>query len=233
MLFLNGNMEKLLKNMRVDVNSDIYIKDPFSSDLGKEIVTKSLDLIPELGLEHFTFKKLSVKVGCTESAIYRYFENKHKLMLFLTLWYWGYLEQNLILCTMNIKDPKERLLIAIKILVKGPIYIVNDYVDPVSLKRVLVDESTKAYLTKEVDEDYKNGFFNLYNRLGERIASIILELNPKYEFPKTLVSTVMESSLLQSYYSKHIPSLTDIHPMDNRRVDFFQKLVFKAIENEN
>lgn len=226
-------MEKILENLRVDVNENIYLKDPFSSDLGKDIISNSLLLIPDLGLEQFTFKKLSIKIGCTETAIYRYFENKHKLMLFLTLWYWGFLEQNLVLSSINLKDPKERLLLAIKILVKGPIYKVNNYIDPISLKRVLVDESTKAYLTKEVDEDYKNGFFNLYNRLGERIANIILEINPKYEFPKTLVSTVMESSLLQSYYSEHIPSLTEIHPMDSKRVDFFQKLVFKAIENEN
>lgn len=232
-MFLKNSMERILKNLRVDVNKDIYIKDPFSSDLGKDIISNSLLLIPELGLENFNFKKLSISIGCTETAIYRYFENKHKLMLFLTLWYWGFLEQNLVLSTLNLKDPQERLLLAIKILVTGPIYKVNNFIDPMSLKRVLVDESTKAYLTKEVDEDYKNGFFNLYNRLGERIAAIILEINPKYEFPKTLVSTVMESSLLQSYYSEHIPSLTEIHPMDNKRVDFFQKLVFKAIENEN
>lgn len=232
-MFLNYNMEKILKNLRVDINENIYLKDPFSSDLGKEIVTSSLLLIPELGLENFTFKKLSLKIGCTETAIYRYFENKHKLMLFLTLWYWGFLEQNLVLGTLNLKDPKERLLLAIKILVQGPIYKVNNYIDPICLKRVLIDESTKAYLTKDVDEDYKNGFFNLYNRFGERIAAIILEINPAYEYPKTLVSTIMESSLLQSYYSEHIPSLTEIHPLDNKRVDFFQKLVFKAIENEN
>jgi AcrR family transcriptional regulator len=226
-------MEKLLKNMRVDVNDKIYLKDPFSSDLGKEIINKSLVLIPELGLEHFTFKKLALKIGCTEAAIYRYFENKHKIMLFLTLWYWGFLEQNLVLSTLNLKDPKERLKIAIQILVSGPIYKINDYVDPIPLKKLIIDESTKAYMTKEVDDDYKNGFFNLYNRLGERIANIILEINPTYEFPKTLVSTVMESSLLQSYYSEHIPSLTDIHPMDSKKVEFFQQLVFKAIANEN
>ncbi len=226
-------MDKLLKSMRVDVNDKIYMKDPFSSDLGKEIINRSIELIPELGLEQFTFKKLSIKIGCTESAIYRYFENKHKLLLFLTLWYWGFLEQNLFLSTMNLANPKERLKIAIKILVTGPIYKHNDYVDPMLLKKMIVDESTKAYMTKEVDEDYKNGFFNVYNRLGERVANIILEINPKYEFPKTLVSTVMESSLLQSYYSEHIPSLTDIHPMDGKKVEFFQQLVFKAIENEN
>ena len=152
-----------------------------------------------MGMEHFTFKKLGVKIGSTEAAIYRYFENKHKLLLFLNSWYWGYLEQNFVFGTANLTDPFQKLEIAIKILVNGPIFTQNDFIDPVSLRKLITDEANKAIMTKEVDEEYQKGFFNHFNKLSERIADIILEINPDFEFPKTLVSTVMESSLIQRY----------------------------------
>jgi AcrR family transcriptional regulator len=226
-------MESILQKIKVDINEDIFLKDPFSSDLGKDIIQNSIDMMIELGFEQFNFKKLSTQIGCTESAVYRYFENKHKLLLFLTSWYWGYLEKNLIFGTANLTDSAKKLEIAIKILVKGPIFTQNDFIDPLALRRLLTDEAAKAFMTKDVDEEYQKGFFNHYHKLGERIAKIILEINPRFQFPKTLVSTVMESSLMQSYYSKHLPGLTEHQPGDERRIDFFNQLVFKTIENEN
>lgn len=226
-------MESILQKTRVDVNEDIFLKDPFSSDLGKEIITNSIEMMIELGFENFTFKKLSTKIGCTESAVYRYFENKHKLLLYLTSWYWGYLQQNFIFGTANMDDSRKKLEIAIRILVQGPIFTQNDFIDPNALRRLLTDEATKAIMTKDVDEEYQKGFFNHYHKLGERIAHIILEINPRFQYPKTLVSTVMESSLMQSFYSRHLPGLTEHQPGDERRIDFFNQLVFKTIEDEN
>ncbi|RZS97713.1 TetR/AcrR family transcriptional regulator [Cecembia calidifontis] len=226
-------MESILQKTRVDVNEDIFLKDPFSSDLGKEIITNSIEMMIELGFENFTFKKLSTKIGCTESAVYRYFENKHKLLLYLTSWYWGYLQQNFIFGTANMDDARKKLEIAIRILVQGPIFTQNDFIDPLALRRLLTDEATKAIMTKDVDEEYQKGFFNHYHKLGERIANIILEINPRFQYPKTLVSTVMESSLMQSFYSRHLPGLTEYQPGDEKRIDFFNQLVFKTIEDEN
>ncbi|MFD2201037.1 TetR/AcrR family transcriptional regulator [Shivajiella indica] len=226
-------MESILQKIRVDINEDIFLKDPLSSELGKEIIQHSVEMMIELGFEQFTFKKLATQIGCTESAVYRYFENKHKLLLFLNSWYWGYLEQNLIFGTANLTDARKKLEIAIIILVKGPIFTHNDFINPLSLRRLFTDEATKAFMTKEVDEEYRKGFFNHYHKLGERIAKIILEINPNFKYPKTLVSTVMESSLIQSYYSRHLPGLTEQHPGNDSRVDFFNQLVFKTIENEN
>jgi AcrR family transcriptional regulator len=226
-------MENILKKIRVEINSDIYLKDPFSSDLGRDIIINSVTMMHQLGFEHFTFKKLSQSIGCTESAVYRYFENKHKLLLFLNSWYWGFLEQNFVFGTANLSDACQKLEIAIRILVDGPLFTQNDFIDPVSLRNLITNEANKAFMTKEVDEEYQKGFFNHFNKLSERIADVILEINPEFEFPKTLVSTVMESSLIQSYYAKHLPGLTEQVPGDERRIDFFNNLVFKTIQNES
>ena len=214
-------MENILQKIRVDINEDIFLKDPLSSDLGKEIIQQSVLMMLDLGFEQFNFKKLSVQIGCTETAIYRYFENKHKLLLFLTSWYWGYLEQNLVFCTANLVDARKKLEIALQILVKGPIFTKNDFIDPLTLKSLLTDEAAKAIMTKEVDEEYKKGFFNHYHKLGERISKIILEINPAFEYPKTLVSTVMESSFMQSYYARHLPGLTEHQPGTIKKLIFF------------
>ncbi len=216
--------------MRVDVNDGVYLKDPFSSALGRQIIEKSISMISEKGLECFTFKKLAVAVGSTEPAIYRYFENKHKLLLFLNLWYWRYLELNLVMGTANIADPVRQLEIAIEVLVCGPIGRQNEFIDPVALHALLVEESIKAMLTKAIESDLENGFFSSYFRIGHRIAEIIKAINPEYRFPKTLVSTVLEASLLQPYYAAHLPMMTEMPASEASRVTFFRELVLKVIQ---
>jgi hypothetical protein len=51
-----------------DINPSIYIKDPESSDLGRKIVKRSIDLIHDYGIEAFTFKKLANDIHSTEAT---------------------------------------------------------------------------------------------------------------------------------------------------------------------
>lgn len=225
-------MENLFRKLRVDINENIFVKDPLSSELGKNIIHQGLQLIADLGIENFTFKKLAREIGCTESAIYRYFENKHKLIMYLTLWYWGFLEQNIIVSTANLTDPKQKLHKAISILVKGPMFSHNDFIDPLDLKQLLVDEGTKAFMTKEIDQEYQIGYFEQFDRLISRVAGMVGEINPDYPFPKALISTIMESGLVQNYYSTHLPNLTELESEEMEKVDFFAQMVFKTIGHE-
>jgi AcrR family transcriptional regulator len=222
-------MESILKKIRVEVSPNLYLKEPFSSDLGILIVREGLKMIQELGMEHFTFKKLAFKIGSTEAAIYRYFENKHKLLLYLNAWYWAWLEHNLAFATANVINPEERLTVALRLMVDGPIYRQNDFLDPESLRFIVVNESLKGYLTKEVDDEHESGIFSQVYKFSERIAAIINEINPDYRFPKTLVSTIMESSLMQSFNSQHLPGMIDSKPNIGDRYKFFHQLVTKAI----
>jgi AcrR family transcriptional regulator len=222
-------MESILKKIRVEVNSKLFLKDPFSSELGVLIVQEGAHLIQELGMEHFTFKKLGAKIGSTEAAIYRYFENKHKLLLYLSAWYWAWLEHNLVFGTANQSDPVGRLSVAIRLLVEGPIYKQNDFLDPEILRSIVINESIKGFLTKEVDLEHESGIFSQVYKFGDRVSAIIGEINPDYLYPKTLVSTILESSLLQNFNSQHLPGMLDSGPDSKDRYQFFFQLVTKAI----
>ncbi|MDA3905761.1 MAG: TetR/AcrR family transcriptional regulator [Bacteroidales bacterium] len=51
------------------------------SDRQKEIIKFSLELISESGIQGFTIKNLARKVGFSESAIYRHYENKTEILV--------------------------------------------------------------------------------------------------------------------------------------------------------
>jgi hypothetical protein len=70
----------MIQNIQIQLNEHLYLKDPMQSELGKAMLNKSVELIYEIGFEEFTFKKLSVTIPTTEATIYRYFENKHRLL---------------------------------------------------------------------------------------------------------------------------------------------------------
>ena len=115
-------MENLLSTMKMEVHDNLYLKEPFSSELGSSIVEEGATLIRDLGMEHFTFKKLALQIGVTEAAVYRYFENKHMLLLYLTAWYWAWMEVNYVYATANMESSKDRLSIAMKLMVNGPVF---------------------------------------------------------------------------------------------------------------
>ena len=100
-------MENLSINLKI--SPELYTKDPNSSTLGRNIVSQGIIMINDLGFESFTFKKLGQEIGSNESSIYRYFESKHMLLLYLLSWYWSWVEYNLVFSTTNIKSPKIKL----------------------------------------------------------------------------------------------------------------------------
>src|SRR5210317_587356 len=97
-------MKDLIRNVKIEVNQKTYVKDPESSELGKRIVKHGISLISQMGFESFTFRKLGARIGSNESSVYRYFENKHKFLIYLTSWYWGWKEYQLVMTTNSIQD---------------------------------------------------------------------------------------------------------------------------------
>lgn len=226
-------MLNLIEQMQIMVNDKIYLKDPNSSELGKKIVGQSILLIDKIGLESFTFRKLAKKLGTTESSVYRYFESKHKLLLYLTSWYWGWLEYQLVFSTTNIKSAEERLKVAIKVLgqdisEKDSFGVINLGV----LNRIVISESSKAYLTKEVDDANKVGFYTGYKRLVGRISDMVLEINPNFKFSHTLISTIVEGIHHQKYFADHLPSLTDVKNDSDKLAGFYTNMALATIKSK-
>jgi AcrR family transcriptional regulator len=203
-------MDQILSNIKIQVNEKIYVKDPETSSLGKKIIQESILLIDEIGFDNFTFKKLGEKIGSNESSIYRYFENKHKLLVYLSSWYWSWMEYKLVFATTNILDPKEKLTKAVtivteKILDDGKTEHINEAI----LNNIIIAEFTKTFHTKEVDQENKEGFFLIYKRVINRIVAMVNEVNPEYLFAKSLVSTIVEGSLHQHFLTEHLKTITD------------------------
>jgi AcrR family transcriptional regulator len=223
-------MDRLLQSIKIAINHKIFLKDPESSDLGKKIIEHSILMIHEMGFEKFTFKKLGEVIASNESSIYRYFENKHKLLLYLASWYWGWLEYQLVFSTNSIGDSSKKLTKAIEVLAKT---IEQDshfsHINEIILSKIVINEYSKSYLTKEVDEENKEGYFIIYKRLISRLSEMIQEVNPKYEYPSSLASTILEGSLYQFFLKDHFPTLTDCHEPKSP-TNYFLELVFKTLE---
>jgi AcrR family transcriptional regulator len=203
-------MNTILSGLKIKVNAKIYVKDPETSDLGKRILKNSILLIDEIGFENFTFKKLGERIGSNESSIYRYFENKHKLLVYLSSWYWSWMEYKLVLATTNITNPKEKLNNAIRVVTEKIVDDQNtDHINEAIMNKIIIAEFTKTLQTKEIDEENKEGYFLIYKSVINRIVSIVNEVNPTYPFAKSLTSTIVEGSLHQHFLTEHLKTITD------------------------
>lgn len=221
---------EVLSNIQIKVNNNIYQKDPESSDLGRRIISGSIKLIDEVGFEFFTFKKLGKEIGSTEASIYRYFESKHKLLLYLTAWYWDWMKYRLAFELSNVDSPVTRLEKALTLLIEQVETDSNfSHINEVKLHRILISDSSKAYLTRDVDQENKMGAFAGYKQLVEIVSNIILEINHDFKYPHMLISTVIEGAHHQRYFSKHLPRLTDVVQGEDSIIEFYKEMVFKTI----
>jgi len=199
-----------LSSIKINVSPNLFVKDPETSQLGRRIVTESILLIDEIGFDHFTFKKLGERIGSNESSIYRYFENKHRLLVYLSSWYWSWMDYRLTIGTANIDDAGERLRRAVAVLT-GIVQDDDDteHIDESVLNRIIVAEFTKTFLTKEVDVENKEGFFLVYKSIINRLVGLIQEALPAYEYPRSLASSIVEGSLHQHFLKDHLKTITD------------------------
>jgi hypothetical protein len=215
-----------------NVNNTIYVRNPESSELGRKIVKTAIDLIYDLGFEHFTFKKLSIEVGTTEATIYRYFENKHRLLLYIINWYWYYMEFLVEFQLQNIYDVKQKLSTIIAIITNAlPNSSGGTDYNKKYLNQIVVTESSKVYLIKEVNEINKNEVFKPYKDLCAKIADVFLSYNPTYKYPHSLSSTLIETSHQQQFFCEHLPKLTDVKAVSpaNYAKHYLEDLVFKVL----
>jgi len=215
------------------INEKIFLRDPESSEVGRQIVKNAIDLILQLGLERFTFKKLAIEINCTEATIYRYFENKHRLLLYILNWYWCYMEFLVMFKLQNVSDKKEKLKLIVELLThelpesSGKF----DY-NKKFLNQIVITEGSKVYLVKDVLEINKGEVFKPYKDLCTTIAGVISEYNPAYKYPRSLSTTLIETSHSQQYFSAYLPKLTDALPTNVPEFtsQFLSDFLFKVLK---
>jgi len=221
-------------SLKIKMNDKLFLRDPEETELGRNIIQHGIILIHKIGFEAFTFKKLAIEINTTEAGIYRYFENKHRLLIYITAWYWSWLEYRVGVHTNNIKDPLLKLKRVIKLLATAvEDDVKTSHVNESILHQIIITEGSKVYLTRHVSEDNKHHFFKPYKDLCAVIGDIILECSPKYNYPKSLASTIIEMAHFQNFFMNNLPSLTDFgnNKDESNVVSFLEDLVFSSIKN--
>lgn len=221
--------------IQISPNQSLYVRNPQSTATGRDILRYSVPLMQELGFEKFTFKKLAQHMKASEITVYRYFENKHKLLLYLLSWYWEWVKYSIIFNCHNIRESRRKLEIVIQTVIESNHRnSLVDYMDEEKLYDLVIEESEKAYHTKSVDEENTNGLFLTLKSLKSEISEIISEIRPDYPFPNSLASTILEMSASLRFYANHLPSMSDVNNLqeiDKQLFDYIRQLTFASLDS--
>ena len=219
--------------LQIRVSEDLYLKDPEETELGRSIIADSIKLIDKIGFEKFTFKKLAAEIESTEASVYRYFESKHQLLCYLASWYWSWVEYRINYHITNVDDAEKKLKIALQTLTESatddPASV---HVDEAALYRIVVSESTKAYMTPAVKGGGKKQMFGAFESLCDLIAKIIKEIKPRFKYPKALSSALVGITHRQIFYASFIPGIPEIRvKKDNNKevTAFLEKIALSTL----
>ena len=215
--------------VRFSMNKSLFLRDPQETVLGRKILKHSIEVIDDIGFEAFTFRKLAVCMDSTEASVYRYFKNKHLLLIYLVCWYWEWVSYLIDIGMNNVRNPHEKLEIIIHNLVsatkENPAI---DYINEQLLHRIVISDGMKAYHTKSVDVENNVGLFLNYKKLVQKIADVVLEINPSFPYPHALASNLFEMANNHIFFAQHLPRLTDIVVLGEQYQEVEEMLKFFA-----
>ncbi len=195
----------------------LHLRDPANSVVGRRILSEGLVLMNELGLEAFTFKKLAARVHCTEVTIYRYFPNKQRLLQFYFQLYWLWLgtvdEQS-----GGALPPRKRLHGTIRVLCgMWPKDMLSAQLEPEALRELVVNEGSKSFLHKNVDEDNGHKLFKPYKDLIAQVAAELKACAPWLKSPLSFATTLVEMAHSLEFAMHHLPALTELSGKKDRK----------------
>jgi ribosomal protein S7 len=137
----------------------------------------------------------------------------------------------LVFSTNNIENPIEKLRKAIAIVTEK---IEDDssteHINESLLNKIIIAEFTKTLLTKEVDEENKEGFFLIYKRVINRLVQMIEAVNSDYTFSKSLASSIVEGALHQHFLKNHLKTITNCN-QNVSPTEFYINLVTKTLNS--
>jgi len=210
----------------IKVNPKTFLRDPAETELGRKIIKHGIELLSETGFQCFNFKQLAKAMDSTEASVYRYFENKHFLLVYLTSWYWDYLDYLIMINTRNITDPKDRLRLAVKTMVEGsteasPV----DYINQKKLHKIVVEQSTKVFHNRKVEDNDKCGLFKNFTNLNNNIAALISACNADFKYPRALATNVLKLAIDHTYYAEHMCAITEVTNCCQTKHDQLEEMI--------
>lgn len=225
-------------SVHIRMNERLFLREPEASELGRRIVRQGILLFDEIGFEDATFRKLAERMGTKEASIYRYFENKHRLLVYLVAWYWQWIDFQMVFQTNNLTNPREKLEKFLRLLLLLDLDdSFSEDIDIRALHSLVVREASKAYLTHHVTEDNRQQLFKPYKDLCQRVAGIVQNYQPNYPYAHSRVSSLIETAHYQTFFMQNLPSLTDFGPEQpgdsqatNKLLNFLRHLLFSSLD---
>lgn len=210
----------------IAVSPETYLRNPLQTELGRNIIKHGIDLLSEKGFQCFNFKHLACEMKSTEASVYRYFENKQMLLVYLTSWYWEYMDYLIMLNSRNIEDPKKRLKIAIRTIVnvasqEHPV----DYIDLKKLHRIVVEQSTKVTHSKKLMNCNKSSLFSNFENLNNNLSEMITSCDPEFKYPSAMATNLLKMATDHTYYAEHICSVTEITNCRNTKYEQIEEML--------
>ena len=217
--------------LNISVSPNLFVKNPDETALGRKILSKSIELMAELGYEQTTFKKIGLAIESTEASVYRYFQNKHQLLAYLINWYWGWLDVKMSQEFIVLNTPEDKLRKAIELLVNP----MNQddripHINESLLQRTVVAEYPKIYLTKDVESENQEGYFLGYKHICDTLTLIAHQINPDYPYPHSLFATIVEAAQSQQFFAAYLPRLSDSASGNGDIVNFLTHMTLKTIQ---
>lgn len=216
-------------HFQVHIPSRMAQHDPSLSRTGLKILNTAIQMIADEGYEVFHLSRLAEKADTVESTVYRYFENKHKLLLYISGWYWAYLDFSIDYESRNLNEPRQILNKAIEMMAGKDLPQNNSLIgDPQLIHRIIIMEFSKIYITQLALEDNKEGYFVYFKSFVNKIAKLLSEVMSGYKFPRSFAFLLVSGIYQQAYVAEKLPALSEFdfkEPLDKFLSRFMNNLI--------
>jgi hypothetical protein len=135
----------------------------------------------------------------------------------------------------DIKDPKKKLQAIIYLLTHElPEKLGHSDYNKIYLNQIVIADSSKVYLVKDVHEFNKEEVFKPFKELCDQIAEIISVYNPSYKYANSLSSTLLETSHDQQYFATYLPKLTNANSKNTSdyAAEYLEDMLFRILESK-
>jgi hypothetical protein len=161
----------MIKGIKFSFSNHLYLKFPHETKYGNRLLSHTVELMAPTGFEAFTFRKLDIEMKSAEASIFRCFENKHQLLVFLSCWYWEWVHYLVHIHTLKIKSPEEQLRRTIhQLLQSSEQSNLTEYINENLLHKLLVGKVVKAIHYHDVYDENRQGMFKSRKELVDKIA---------------------------------------------------------------